>query len=101
MTLSGGTAQCSVSGGLVSQKAAYQVTAAYSGDTNFTASTGTGSQVVTPAATTITLTPSAGTCTGDVCTIGAGTAVNFVATAAASGTDSGSGTPAGRSPSPS
>jgi len=95
VTLSGGTAQCSVSGGLVSQKAAYQVTAAYSGDTNFAASTGTGSQVVTPAATTITLTPSAGTCTGDVCTIGAGTAVNFVATAAASGTDSGSGTPGG------
>lgn len=93
--LSGGTAQCTVSGGLVSQKAAYPVTAAYSGDTNFAASTGTGSQVVTPAATTITLTPSAGSCTGDVCTIGAGTAVNFVATAAASGTDSGSGTPGG------
>jgi hypothetical protein len=93
--LVGGTAQCTVSGGLVSQKPAYQVTAAYSGDSNFAASTGTGSQVVSPAATTITLTPSAGSCTGDVCTIGAGSAVNFVATAAASGTDSGSGTPGG------
>jgi hypothetical protein len=94
-TLTSGTAQCTVSGGLVSQKAPYPVTAAYSGDNNFASSTGTGDQVVDPAATTITLTPSAGSCSGDVCTIGAGTAVSFVATAAASGTDSGSGTPGG------
>jgi hypothetical protein len=93
--LSGGTAQCTVAGGLLGRKVAYPVTATYSGDTNFAASTGTGSQVVAPAATALTLTPSTGSCSGDVCTIGAGSAISFVATAAATGTDSGSGTPGG------
>ena len=95
VAVAGGLATCTVSAGLVSQTANYPVTAAYSGDTQFLASSGTAHQLVKPAATTVTLVPSAGSCTGDLCTVGQGTAVSFTATASATGTDGGSGTPAG------
>ncbi|HEY5109248.1 MAG TPA: hypothetical protein VII96_06515 [Acidimicrobiales bacterium] len=93
--LSSGQAQCQIAGGLVGQTAAYLVSGSYSGDTQFAGSSGKFKQLVKPAATTVTLVPTAGTCTGDVCTVGQGTSLSFVATAAASGTDGGSGTPTG------
>lgn len=95
ITLSGGQAQCQISGGLTAQKADYIVTGAYSGSPQYTASTGKAKQSVKPAATTVTVAPSAGSCTGDVCSIGQGVGISFVATAAASGAGGGSGTPSG------
>jgi hypothetical protein len=90
-----GEAQCQIAGGLVGQTAAYLVSGSYSGDTQFAGSSGKFKQSVKPAATTVTLVPTSGTCTGDVCTVGQGTSLSFVATVTASGTDGGSGTPAG------
>ena len=95
VAVSGGLATCGIAAGLVSQTGTYPVTASYSGDTGFAASSGIAHQSVKPAATTVTLVPSAGTCTGDLCTVGQGSAVSFLATAAASGTDGGTGTPTG------
>ncbi len=93
--LSGGLAQCSIAGGLMSQTGTYPVTAAYSGDTNFAGSSSIVHQSVKTAATTVTLVPTAGSCTGDICSVGEGTSISFTATAAPTGTDGGSGTPQG------
>ena len=78
----------------MSQTAVYLVTASSRG-TQFAASSIGFRQSVKPAATTVTLTPSVGSCTGDLCTVGQGTALSFTATAAAAGTDGGTGTPQG------
>ena len=93
IAVSGGLAQCTVSAGLVSQTATYAVTGAYSGDTEFAASSGTAHQSVKPAATTVSLAPSIGTCTGDICSSGQGQSITFTATATT--TAPGTGVPAG------
>lgn len=95
IALVSGQAQCQLSHGLVGQNPAYVVTGAYAGDGRFSASSGALHQTVMPAATTVTLTPSTGSCIGDVCTLGQGQAISFVAHAAASGLDGGAGTPTG------
>jgi len=95
VNVAGGLAQCVVSAGLVSQTGTYAVAAAYSGDANYSASAGTAHQSVKPAATTVSLVPSTGTCTGDICSSGQGTSISFTATAQAAGTDGGTGTPTG------
>lgn len=95
IAVSGGLATCSVAAGLVSKSGTYAITGAYSGDTQYASSAGTGHQSVKAAALTVTLAPSAGSCSGDICSIGQGTPMSFTATAAPSGTDGGSGTPNG------
>ena len=95
ITVTSGQAQCQISGGLIAQKATYLVTGAYSGSPQYMSSSGTAKQVVKPAATTVTVAPTVGSCTGDVCSIGQGVGISFVATAAASGAGGGSGTPSG------
>jgi len=93
ITVVGGLAQCQITAGLKGQNPAYVVTGAYSGDTQFSASSGSVRQTVQPAATTVTLTPSTGSCTGNVCTLGQGQSISFVATTSV--TSPGSGVPAG------
>ncbi len=90
-----GLAQCPVSAGLVSQSGTYSITGAYSGDALFLSSSGIARQAVKTAATSVVITPSAGTCTGSSCSIGQGTAISFTAVDTATGTDGGSGVPAG------
>ena len=95
IAVAGGIAQCQIAGGLISQKSGYAVSGSFSGSPQFGASSGKLKQSVLPAGTTVTLVPSAGSCTGDVCTVGQGVSLSFVATAAASGSDGGAGTPTG------
>jgi large repetitive protein len=95
IALSGGLATCTVAAGLVSKVGTYAITGAYSGDALFLSSSGTGHQSVKSAALAVTLVPSAGTCSGDICSIGQGTPMSFTATAAPGGTDGGSGVPSG------
>jgi len=90
-----GLAQCPVSAGMMSQSTSYAITGAYSGDALFLTSSGIAHQLVKTAATVVVITPSTGTCTGSVCSIGQGTAIAFTAVDAATGTDGGSGVPAG------
>lgn len=52
----GSSAQCSINGGLLAAGSPYSVTAVYSGDPNFTTSTGTLSQVITKGSTTTSVT---------------------------------------------
>ncbi len=70
-------AQCAVSAGLLADDSPYAVTATYSGDTNFETSTGSASQVVAKATTTIMVTSSSGTVvTGETVSFTADIAVN-------------------------
>ena len=94
--VSGGIAQCSVSGGLTAVGSPYSVTGTYGGDPNFKTSTSAKvKQVTSPAAATVTLSTTPNLCTGDVCSSSPGVPVSFTATAASTGTDGGSGVPNG------
>ena len=95
ITLSGGLAQCVISGGLASQMTPILVTGAYSGDPQFLTSTGNVKQTVGKAGGTVALTANPNNCVGDICTIGQGTPVSFTGTATTKGTDGGTGTPTG------
>jgi len=90
-----GMAQCQIVGGLISKKSGYSVSGSFSGSPQFGASSGKLKQSVVPAGATVTLVPSVGSCSGDVCTVVQGIPLSFVATAAASGSDGGTGTPTG------
>jgi hypothetical protein len=58
VTLTSGSAQCSVSGGLLAQGSAWTASVAYSGDGNFNPGNGSATQLVGRATATITVTPS-------------------------------------------
>ncbi len=91
----GGLAPCAVSLGVLAPSGSLVVSGVYSGDSGFATSTGSVKQIVNPAGSTVTLVPSTGTCTGDLCTIGQGIGVSFTGTVATTGLDGGSGVPTG------
>jgi len=93
--VSGGLAQCVISGGLAAQSAPIIVSGAYSGDTGFAASSGTVKQTVGQAGATVTLAATPNNCVGAVCTIGQGTPISFTGTTNSVGTDGGTGVPTG------
>ncbi len=85
--LSSGAASCTVSAGLLAQYSPYSVSATYSGDTNYKASSGAVTQTVSKAAVTLGLTSSVPG------TLETGQPVSF--TASTSVTPPGGGTPNG------
>ena len=94
--VSGGIAQCDVSGGLTAVGSPYSVTGTYGGDPNFRTSTSPKvKQVTSPAAATVTLSTTPDLCTGDVCSSSPGVPVSFTGTANSTGTDGGTGVPNG------
>lgn len=95
VTVAGGTAQCALSGGLPAAAAGYVVAANYSGDSLFLAGSSSVKQLVKVAAATVSVVPNPGTCTGSNCVVSQGVPLTFTASAAASGTDGGTGQPAG------
>ena len=79
--VSGGMAQCIISGGLSANGSPYSVTAVYGPDPDFANSTSTVvHQVVGQGAATITLASTPNTCNGDICTTAQGTPLTFTAT---------------------
>ena len=94
--VSGGIAQCAVSGGLTAAGSPYLVSGTYGGDPNFKTSTSAKvKQVTSPAAATVVLSTTPNLCTGDVCSSSPGVPVSFTATANSTGTDGGTGVPNG------
>jgi hypothetical protein len=100
--VSGGLAQCPVSGGLNSGTTT--VTASYGSDPNFANSTAAPvHQKVNPSGATVVLTSTPDTCNGNLCTTQSGSPVSFTATASgAYGTPTGdidfTVIPAGKTP---
>ena len=89
--VSGGLAQCTISGGLNSSGSPYSVTASYGSDPEFATSTSAKlKQVVTAGAATVTLASDPNTCNGDICTTSQGSPLTFTATVSAT-----NGTPTG------
>ena len=87
VSLSGGSASCTISAGLSAQLSPYSVSASYSGDPNYKPSTGNVSQAVSKAAVTVGLTSSAASAV-------TGQLISFTASIT-SVTPPGSGTPSG------
>jgi hypothetical protein len=85
--LSGGSASCTISAGLLAQFSPYAVSAAYSGDSNYRPSAGNVSQTVSKAAVTLGLTSSLASPVD-------GQAISFTASIT-SVTPPGAGTPSG------
>jgi len=83
VAFSGPQVQCVVSGGLLHSGSVYTVTATYSGDPNFTGSSGHVNQTVAADATTVALSVNPNVCTGNICTAPEGTPVTFTASATA------------------
>lgn len=79
--VSGGLAQCPVSGGLTVTGSPYTVTASYGSDPNFADSSTQLKQKVTPAGATVVLASTPNTCSGNLCTTSSGTPLTFTATA--------------------
>jgi hypothetical protein len=94
--VSGGIAQCSITGGLTAVGSPYLVTGTYGSDPNFKASTSAKvKQVTSPAAATVVLSTIPDNCTGDVCSSSPGVPQSFTGTASATGLDGGTGVPTG------
>ncbi len=94
VSVSSDMASCTISAGLDASGSPYTVTASYGEDPNFAASTSPKlKQNVDKAATTIVLSASPNDCSGDVCTISAGSAVSFTGTVTTN--SPGTGTPTG------
>jgi Bacterial Ig-like domain (group 3) len=81
VALSSNMASCSVPAGLSAGASPYSVTATYGSDPNFANSTSAKlKQVVDQAAATVVLSANPNDCSGDVCTVPAGTPISFKAT---------------------
>ena len=94
--VSDGVAQCAVSGGLTAVGSPYLVTATYGSDPNFKTSTSLRlKQVTAPAAATVTLSATPDNCTGDLCTSSPNIPLSFTGVTTSTGTDGGTGVPAG------
>lgn len=79
--VSGGMAACNISGGLDSSGSPYTVSATYGSDPEFATSTATKvKQVVGAGAATVTLASDPNTCNGDLCTTSQGSPLTFTAT---------------------
>ncbi len=92
--VSGGLASCTISSGLTPSGSPYTVTGTYGSDPNFAGSTSPKlKQTVSSDTTTVVLSATPNTCSGDICTAGAGTPLSFTGTVTASGL--GGGTPTG------
>jgi hypothetical protein len=92
VAVSGGLAQCTISGGLDASGSPFTVQATYGSDPNFADSTSPKvHQTVTPTGATVVLASDPNTCQGNLCTTSEGTPVTFTATASgAYGTPTGS-----------
>ena len=93
VAFSGPQVQCVVSGGLLHSGSVYVVSATYSGDQNFSGSSGHVNQMVNSDATTVALGVNPNVCNGDICTAPQGTPVTFTASATANAP--GAGIPTG------
>ena len=94
--VSGGLAQCTVSGGLTAVGSPHTVTGTYGMDPNFRASTSAPiKQRTGPAAAALTLTAIPDNCTGDLCTSTPNVPVSFQGSASSTNVDGGSGVPSG------
>ncbi len=90
-----GQATCSVSAGLLAANSPVIVGVSYGGDPNFATSASSVRQITSQAATSVAVTASPNNCSGDICALQPNTAVSFTALASSSGSDGGTGVPAG------
>lgn len=94
VSVSGDTASCSISSGLQASGSPYTVTATYGNDPNFVGGTSPKlKQVVDQGGATVVLSANPNDCSGDVCTVPAGSPVSFTGTVTSNGPST--GTPTG------